>query len=357
MWLRYFAGAETDVEEQNMRRTMATLLVGIGSLAVILTAIATIATVAQSQETKTARRAVAPPKIPADNPMTPEKIELGKMLYFDTRLSKDGTVSCATCHNPETGWDDPKSTSEGVGGKHGNRNSQTVLNSAYARVYFWDGRAASLEEQAAGPIENPVEMAETLENVVQKLSEVPEYQKRFQDVFGTEVTADGITKAIAAFERTIVNYNAPYDRYRAGDEDAMSESAQRGMELFTEIGCNACHRPPHFSTYAFMNTGVGMDAEEPDVGRVEHSKSRGDHGAFRIPTLRNVELTAPYFHNGQTATLEDAVRFMVAGGAENPDKTPMLVGTELTAEEEADLVEFLKALTGKPVKVTPPKLP
>ncbi|MDD3469673.1 MAG: cytochrome c peroxidase [Thermoguttaceae bacterium] len=297
------------------------------------------------------------PKIPADNPMTSEKIELGKMLYFDTRLSKDGTISCASCHNPVTGWDDVNPTSEGVGGKHGARNSQTVLNSAFAKVFFWDGRAATLEEQAAGPIENPVEMADKLDNVVAKLSKVPEYQKRFQAVFGTEVTADGITKAIAAFERTIINYNSPYDKYKAGDESAMSDSAKRGMELFTEIGCNSCHRPPYFSTSAFVNTGVGMDAKEPDVGRFEWTQNERDYGAFRIPTLRNVAETAPYFHDGKTAELRDAVQFMVQGGLENDNRSPMLVGTEVTEEELTDLVEFLKSLSGEPIKMETPQLP
>jgi len=290
-----------------------------------------------------------PVPIPEDNPMTPEKVALGKMLYFDTRLSKDGTISCATCHDPEMAWAERRPTSEGVGHQVGERNSPTVLNSAYAKAQFWDGRAATLEEQALGPIENPIEMGQKMAVLVTNLEGIPEYKESFKKVFGTGVTKQGIAKAIAAFERTVLTGNSPYDQYQAGKKDAMTEAQIRGMELFEEVGCATCHTPPLFSNYRYYNAGVGMDKENPDEGRKIVTGKDRDLGKFRTPPLREVAGTAPYFHDGSAETLEEAVALMAQGGKDNPNLSAMLKALreqDISDEDQKDLVEFLKALSG-----------
>lgn len=286
--------------------------------------------------------------IPADNPQTDAKVRLGKQLYFDKRLSADNTISCATCHDPKTGWANPHATDTGIKGQVGGRNSGTILDSGYMKFQFWDGRAGSLEEQALGPIHNPIEMGETLENVVRKLNAIPEYKAQFQTVFGTDANNDGIAKAIAAFERTIVSGPSPYDRYLAGDKTAMSPAAIRGMDLFKGKGhCTPCHSGPTFSDQGFHNLGVGFkDGKLKDIGRYEVTKLEKDKGAFKTPGLRNIELTHPYLHDGSEKTLEDVVEFYNRGGVPNPHLDPLMLPLQLTASEKADLVAFLKALTG-----------
>ena len=298
--------------------------------------------------------------VPADNPLTAEKIELGKMLYFDKRLSKDGTVACATCHDPNTAWAEPHATSTGIGGQVGGANSPTVCNAAYATEQFWDGRAPSLEAQALGPIENPIEMGHTLAELVPQLNAIPAYKEHFQKVFGTDVTADGIAKAIAAFERTVLSGNSPYDKFVAGDTAALNEAQQRGMKLFDDVGCSTCHAPPMFSNYKYYNAGVGMDKEQPDAGRKAVTKEDSDLGKFRVPTLREVAKTGPYFHNGSCGTLEAAVALMAGGGVENANLSAVLKGIaskSVSDQDKADIVEFLKALCGEYPVVEPPVLP
>ncbi|MCA9108194.1 MAG: cytochrome-c peroxidase, partial [Planctomycetales bacterium] len=183
---------------------------------------------------------------------TAEKVELGKQLYFDPRLSRDNTVSCASCHDPEKGWSNDEAVATGIGGQKGGRSAPTIINSGYSYFQFWDGRAQHVEGQALGPIQNPIEMNLTLEELVDKLNQIPGYREQFQKVFQSDVTADGIAKAIGAFERTILSGNAPYDQYKAGDKDALSEAAQRGMELFfNKAHCSACHAGPNFSDGGF----------------------------------------------------------------------------------------------------------
>lgn len=301
-----------------------------------------------------------PLSIPKDNPLTPEKIELGKMLYFDKRVSKDGTVSCATCHDPKMAWAERTPTSTGIGKQVGPRNSPTVMNAAYATSMFWDGRAATLEEQATGPVENPIEMGHKMSDLVLQLDKIPEYHERFQKVFGTPVTQEGFAKAIAAFERTILVGNSPYDRFKAGDTNALSEAQKRGLALFEKVGCADCHTPPLFSDYEFYNAGVGMDKPNPDEGRKAVTKNDQDMGAFRVPSLRNVADTAPYFHDGSAKTLEEAVALMAGGGKDNPHRSPdfdTVRQAKITPEQRKDLVEFLKALSGPIPQVEPPKLP
>jgi cytochrome c peroxidase len=300
-----------------------------------------------------------PLPIPDDNPPTPEKIELGKMLYFDKRLSKDGTVSCATCHDPKMAWAESRPTSEGIGKQLGNRNSPTVVNAAYATTQFWDGRAKSLEEQALGPIENPIEMGHNLDAMIADISKLDDYNARFQKVFGTPITKEGIAKAIAAFERTVLSGNSPYDRYKAGDESALTESQKRGLALF-EDNCATCHAPPTFSNYRFYNAGVGWGKPSPDEGRKKVTGKDSDLGKFRAPALREAAKTAPYFHDGSEPALEGAVALMASGGKDNPNLSAALKAAreaKLTPENLKDLAAFLESLSGEFSIIDPPKLP
>ncbi len=300
-----------------------------------------------------------PLPVPDDNPMTVEKVALGKLLYFDPRLSKDGTISCATCHDPNKAWAEHEPTSTGIGGQLGGVNSPTVINSAYATVQFWDGRAKSLEEQALGPMENPIEMGHSLPDMVVQLNAIPAYKEQFQKVFGTDVTPDGMADAIAAFERTILSGNSPYDKYQAGDTAALSESQVRGMKLFDDM-CATCHAPPLFSNYKFYNAGIGMDKQPPDPGRKSVTNDDTDLGKFRVPALREVAKTAPYFHDGSRATLAEAVAVMAGGGLDNPNLAIALKALREKAvsdQDKADIVEFLTALCGEYPIVEPPALP
>ena len=296
--------------------------------------------------------------IPADNPQSDAKVELGRQLYFDGRLSANDKISCATCHDPKKEWAGHDATDTGIEGRVGDRNSGTIVNSGHMKFQFWDGRAGSLEEQALGPIHNPVEMGETLENVVRKLNAIPGYKRQFQEVFQSDVTADGIAKAIAAFERTIVSGPSPYDRAVAGDKKALSAEATHGMQIFFGKGtCVACHSGPLFSDQSFHNLGVGMNAAKPDVGREAVTKDPADRGKFKTPGLRNVANTYPYMHDGKTPTLEAVVEFYNTGGISNPTLDPLMKPLGLTDTEKKDLVEFLKALSGPEPIVSPPKLP
>lgn len=297
--------------------------------------------------------------IPADNPMTVEKVELGKMLYFDKRLSIDGTVSCATCHKPDYAYAEPRATSEGIDGLVGERNSPSVINTAYFTTMFWDGRAKSMEEQAAGPMENPIEMGHDIAVISKQLNEIPEYKAMFQTAFGEPASKETITKAIAAFERTVLSGNSPYDQYMNGDQNAMGADAIAGMNLFRgKALCATCHTPPLFSNGNFVNAGIGMDKEEPDAGRMLVTNSPSDMGAFRVAPLREVEHTSPYFHDGSVESLEEAVRIMAEGGIDNPNIYPVFRAVpELSDEEIGQLVEFLMALSGEYPIYKEPKLP
>ena len=298
--------------------------------------------------------------IPAANPLTPEKIELGRLLYFDARLSADNTVSCATCHNPDTGWTDQSQFSTGVKGQKGVRNSPTVINSTYMGLQFWDGRATNLEEQAAGPLLNPVEMGnKNLDEVVNKIREIAGYQPYFQTAFGEGPTKKNIVKAIASFERTVLSGNSRYDLYAFGDKTVMNESEIRGMEIFFgKANCALCHAGPNFSDNMFHNLGVGMGAKRPDLGRFVVTRAKADRGAFKTPTVREVAKTAPFMHDGSQKTLEEVVEFYNKGGEPNPSLDPRMKPLGLTLEEKADLVAFMKTLDGNPYPtVSPPPLP
>ena len=297
--------------------------------------------------------------IPSSNLNYTAKIDLGKQLYFDGRLSKNNAISCAFCHNPGTGFADPRQTSIGVGGGVGGRQSPTVYNTGLNPVQFWDGRARSLEEQAIGPIHNPVEMAETHEHVVAKLGKIKGYQQQFRAVFGTDVNLQGIAEAIAAYERTVLSTNSAFDKYVLGAQKAMDEAAVRGLALFKgKARCILCHNGPNFTDNQFHNLGVPqVGPMKEDLGRFAVSRAEKDRGAFKTPTLRSITETAPYMHDGAFKTLEEVVEFMDQGGGSNPNLSPLVKPLNLTAEEKSDLVAFLKALAGEPIPFSMPQLP
>lgn len=297
--------------------------------------------------------------MPSTNLNYKAKIELGKQLYFDGRLSKNNAVSCAFCHTPGSGFADPRQTSIGVDGKVGGRQAPTVYNTAFNHLQFWDGRARSLEEQSIGPIQNPIEMGETHENVVKKLGKIKGYREQFRAVFGTEVNLQGIAEAIAAYERTILSTNSGFDKYVLGDKAAMGEAAVRGMLLFKgKARCILCHNGPNFTDNKFHNLGVPqVGPMKEDLGRYYVTRLEKDKGAFKTPTLRSITETAPYMHDGVFKTLEEVLDFLDKGGGPNPNLSPLIKPLGLTAEEKADLVAFLKALTGEPIKFEMPKLP
>lgn len=297
--------------------------------------------------------------VPSSNLNYAAKMELGKQLYFDGRLSKNNAISCAFCHNPGTGFADSRQTAIGVGGGIGGRQSPTVYNTAFNHVQFWDGRARSLEEQAIGPIHNPVEMAETHEHVVAKLGKIKGYQQQFRAVFGTDVNLQGIAEAIAAYERTILSTNSAFDKYMMGDQKAMDEAAARGLALFKgKARCILCHNGPNLTDNQFHNLGVPqVGPMKEDLGRYNVTRAEKDKGAFKTPTLRSITETSPYMHDGAFKTLEEVVEFMDQGGGSNLHLSSLMQPLHLTTEEKADLVAFLKALTGEPLKFSMPQLP
>lgn len=302
-----------------------------------------------------------PVTVPGDNPLTVEKVALGKQLFFDPRLSKDNSVSCGSCHMPSNGYGDGLAASVGIGGQKVSRNSPTIVNSAYWHQLFWDGRAHSLEEQALGPLFNPAEMGLSRHaEIEERLNAIPGYRKQFQKVFQTDVTTHNIAKAIAAFERTLVAGNAPFDRFKAGDESALSEQAQRGLKLFlNKAHCSACHVGPSFSDGAYHNLGVSINAENPDIGRQAEHNLLGNRGAFKTPSLRDIARSAPYMHDGSIATLEEVVEFYNRGGTPNDQLDEEIFPLNLTDDEKQDLVTFLKeGLTSDDYpEIAPPKLP
>lgn len=286
---------------------------------------------------------------PKDNPYTPEKAALGRLLYFDKRLSADGTVACASCHVPQHAFAEPASVSTGIRGQRGGRNSPSILNRAYSAEQFWDGRASTLEEQAKGPIANPVEMGNTHDGCVRKLREIPGYRALFAKVFGTEeLTIDHVAMAVATFERTLLSGNSPYDRFSAGDKKALSAAQVRGMKIFFhKAKCDKCHEGANFTSNSFRNIGVGIDKPKPDLGRYEVTKDPKDWGAFKTPTLRDVANTAPYMHDGSMKTLEDVVEYYDKGGTWNKNLDHDIKPLKLTRSEKDDLVSFLQALSGE----------
>lgn len=297
---------------------------------------------------------------PADNPYRPEKAELGRLLYFDPRLSADNSVSCASCHAPSYAFTDALPVSDGIRRQKGTRNAPTIINGAYSASQFWDGRAASLEEQAKGPITNPVEMGNTEDAVITKLRSISGYRALFGQAFGAEnFTFDHVAKAIATFERTVLSGDSPYDRYQAGNKKAMTPAQVRGLKVFQKAKCDKCHKDAYFSDNLFHNLGSGIDKPGADLGRYAVTHDPKDWGAFKTPTLRDVAETAPYMHDGSLKTLKEVVDFYDKGGTLNKNLDKDIKPLKLTADQRADLAEFLRALSGDSWrKIQPPdKLP
>ena len=289
--------------------------------------------------------ALPPVGTPPDNPQTTLKILLGKQLYFDTRLSKDNTTSCASCHNPAMGWSDAGPTSVGINNQRGGRRAPPVSNAAYLPLQFWDGRAISLEEQAKGPIANPVEMGNTHEVMVKTVENIPGYVQEFQTVFGsTPMTVDQVVQAIACFERTVTTTDSPFDRYVKGDQTALTEMEKQGLEIFNgKAHCSACHWGSNFTDGRFHHIGVKPDdPSKPDRGRFEITKDPKDMFGFKTSTIRDVSLRAPYLHNGSEKSLMDVVEFYNRGG-DTDDQTldPLIVPLALSQEEKEALVAFM----------------
>jgi cytochrome c peroxidase len=286
-----------------------------------------------------------PAMIPEDNPITPAKVELGRRLFFDKRLSRDSTVSCASCHDPRMAWTDGRATGVGIDDQVGTRNTPTVLNRVLEPVQFWDGRAATMEEQALGPIGNPIEMGFTVEEAVDRLAEDDEYVAEFQAIFGAPPDADGLAKALATFQRTLMTGDAPHDRPGGG---GMSDLAKHGRRIFEHrAGCVQCHLGPNLSDEGFHNIGVGMDAEEPDLGRFAVTGVDEDRGAFKTPTLRNIALTGPYFHDGSAESLEEVIELYDQGGQANPWLSPKMRPLNLHRHQKEALLAYLReGLTG-----------
>ncbi len=308
-----------------------------------------------------------PVPIPADNPPTADTIALGRRLYYDPQLSVDGTISCASCHAPQFAFADERPVSIGVGNKTGTRHAPTVINSAYNTLQFWDGRAPSLEEQAKGPMTNPVEMAHTLDGVVKRLQADPKYAALFKKAWGTDrIDIDMVAKSIASFERTVLAGDSPFDRFYYGhDEKALSPAAQRGLKIFTDpkkADCAGCHTIGKsnalFTDNKFHNLGIGADTHGnlSDVGRFSQTKKDEDMGCFKTPTLRNLAHRGPFMHDGSFPTVKDALAHYIGGGNTNEHLDKDMHALDfLTVEERDDLLEFLDSLNGKlPSDIGPP---
>jgi cytochrome c peroxidase len=295
--------------------------------------------------------------VPDDNPLTPEKVALGKQFFWDKRWSRNATVACVSCHDPNHGWSDPRRFSLTFEGKPTDRRSQALVNRLFSDRQHWTGDRTSLEDLAKKARDQSPEPA------AKHLGAVPAYQEQFRRVFGTDLNADGVARAIAAYVRTIVAGNSPYDRFRAGDINALSPTARRGLGLFEGRshgqGCVSCHAGFNFTDEGYHNLGVGMDRENPDLGRYTVTGREADKGAFKTPTLRNVATRPPYMHDGSLKTLEDVVAFYNKGGHPNRWLSAAIQPLNFTASEQADLVAFLEALTGEvaPEVSSPPTLP
>jgi len=296
-------------------------------------------------------------------PPTPEKVRLGRWLFYDKRLSKDGTISCATCHRPENAFSEPTPVSTGINGQMGGRKAPSFVNLAWTLYphFFWDGRAKSLEEQALGPVQNPIEMGNTIDSMLKTLNGIKGYKQAFKEAFGSaEITGDNVAKAIADYERTRMSGNSPYDKWKAGDEKAVSAEVKKGDELFSgKAQCNNCHLGQNFTDNLFHNLGVGWNAKTKsfkDEGRSKISGNKEDLGAFKTPTIRDVSKHAPFMHDGSMKTLEEVVEHYNKGGNKNPTLSPKLKKLGLTKTEVKAIVAMMKSLEGEGYQDTAPAL-
>ncbi|MFT3766710.1 MAG: cytochrome c peroxidase [Minicystis sp.] len=297
-------------------------------------------------------------KSPPENALTPEKVALGRQLFFDKRLSKDGTASCETCHVPEKGWTDGSALSKKVGGAVNTRHSPTLINVAYNQRWYWDGRAETLEKQIEAAWKG--QMGADPAAIAATVGKIPGYEVQFKTIFNRDATGDDIVAALASFVRTIRSGDAPWDLYEKGDKKAVSEEAVRGAELFRgKAQCMSCHTPPLYTDLGFHNVGIGFDKPEPDLGRGKISKDEKENGAFKTPSLRSVSTHAPYFHDGRAATLDEAVDYMLSGGVrdKNANIDPRFQKVKLTPKERTDSIAFLKALEPTASAFERPALP
>ncbi len=296
---------------------------------------------------------------PKDNLPTQQRTELGKKLFFDPRLSGSDWISCASCHNPGLGWSDglPRAIGHGMGALK--RSTPTIVNVGFNNLQMWDGRFASLEQQALGPIQDKGEMNQDLGELVKELSAIEGYRLSFDEAYpGEGISGPTIGKALAAFERTVLCSESPFDRWRKGEKNAISESASRGFALFEgKANCTACHQGFNFTDNGFHNIGLKPAKDENDLGRFAVKKVTVNMGAFKTPTLRDVALTAPFMHNGLYRTLEEVVEHYDRGGDVTDNLSPNMAPLNLNAQEKADLVAFMRTLTGKPVQIAFPQLP
>jgi cytochrome c peroxidase len=286
---------------------------------------------------------------PEDNPYSPARVELGKTLFFDGRLSANGMISCASCHEPGRAFASSTPLSKGVNGRSGVRHAPTLINRAWGKTQFWDGRAPTLESQVIVPITNPDEMGMSEDSVVQRIRGIKGYPALFAAAFGdSSISFERIAKALATFQRTIVSGNSAYDRYLAGDKFALTESQKAGLEFFNKKGdCVECHSGPNFTNEKFANIGVGMDQDHPDPGREAVTKKRGDLGKFKVPTLRDLARRAPYMHDGSIKTLGEVLDIYAKGGLPNPHLDTRLTPFYLDERTKRDLLAFLDALNGE----------
>jgi cytochrome c peroxidase len=295
---------------------------------------------------------------PADNQTTPERVELGKALFFDPRLSGSNWISCATCHNPALGWSDGLATGIGHGMKQLGRATPTIINTAFNPIQMWDGRKSTLEDQALGPIGADVEMNQPLPELIAKLEQIDGYRTLFRKAYPNEpISEKTLAKAIASFERTVISTESPFDRWRMGDQSAVDAPVKRGFEVFTGKGnCVACHQGFNFTDNGFHNIGV-KDVGAVDLGRYNEKKLPSMKGAFKTPTLRDIALTAPYMRNGIYRTLEEVVEHYDRGGDVKENLSGNMKPLNLTAQEKADLIAFMNSLTGRHMAVAVPRLP
>ncbi|MDA7926183.1 cytochrome-c peroxidase [Mariniblastus sp.] len=299
------------------------------------------------------------PEDPADNATTAEKVKLGRKLFFDPILSTDGTVSCASCHQPDHGFASPDPIAVGIGGKMGKRNAPSVINRVFGKKFSWDGRDDTLEQQVLGPLKSETELGGNVELVIENLKKKPEYVEQFHAVFGRDaksptpqtVTVENLAKAIASFERTLTSGNSKVDRFRAAEYEALSKEARQGLWIFeSRGGCWKCHSGSNLSDEAFHNTGVGFGKSNRDQGRFEATKKSEHEFQYKTPTLRDIEFTAPYMHDGSVKTLKEVVEFYNRGGApDDPSLDNKMAPLNLSEQEIGFLVEFLKALSGESV--------
>lgn len=287
------------------------------------------------------------PAAPEDNQTTRERVQLGRKLFFDPGLSADGTVSCATCHDPAHGFTSAAPRAVGVAGRKGTRNAPSILNRAYGKSFFWDGRTKTLEDQALEPIANPLEMGNRVSEVVARLQADAGYRAAFATAYPDGVTAQNLGRALAAFERVLLSGGSRVDRFQAGDFAALNESQRVGLWLFESRGrCWRCHRGPNYTDEQFHNTGVAVLQSRPDAGRCAVTGDESDRGRFKTPSLRGVARTAPYMHDGSLSTLREVVEYYNRGGGRAAELDPEIKPLRLSAEEIGHLVEFLRALDG-----------